>query len=91
MSQILQPDIPESQYVELVRFITEKVQNGSRGGEGVYHKLLTKLYLDEHLDANRLEDEDYVREQNRFITKVLRCLLQVGFCVRLGSVGLMIG
>ena len=89
MSQITKPDIPESQYIDLVRFITQQVKEGSRGGEGIYHKLLTKLYLDEYLDANRPEDEDYMREQNRFITKLLRYLLQVGFWMPLGRTGLI--
>jgi len=77
MSQVQRPDIPDSQYNDLVRFITQKVAEESHDVEGLYHRRLSDLYLEAYHDNIRLEDEEYLREQKRFITKFLRYLLQV--------------
>jgi hypothetical protein len=70
--------ISESQYDDLVGFIIKTVADKSHDEQGVYHKIVTNSYLAAYYPTSApIEDEEYLPDQTRFITKFLRHLIQV--------------
>lgn len=68
------PDIPYSRYIEIVRFITLKLQKESVGIPG---KQLIQFYLDQYLDTDRLEDQPYVEGEKQLIVQIIKYTVQV--------------
>jgi len=75
MPHISKPDIPDSQYIEIVKFLTHCIADTPE--EVVGGKQLTQLYLDQYLDKNRLEDEAYVTAEKKLIIQTIRYMASV--------------
>lgn len=83
MPHILKPDIPDSQYFEIVKFVTHCIAGSPE--EVVGGKQLTQSYLEQYLDKNRLEDEVYVTTEKRLIIQTIRYMASVSYAFLLSA------
>jgi hypothetical protein len=77
MPNVSMPDVPYSRYIEIVEFITQKVQSEPEDGVGVPGKRLRQFYLDQYLDEDRSEDQEYVEGEKQLIVQTIKYMVQV--------------